>query len=50
MMVQAANMWSSDDLSLPRRLNHPGNRSVSLQRQMCSGAVVVLEVLDQDSA
>ncbi len=43
-MMQAADLWESDDLARIRRMNRAWIRAVLLKRQVSSGSMVIVEI------
>ena len=43
-MMQAADLWESDDLARIRRMNRTWFRAVLLKRQVSSGSMVIAEI------
>lgn len=49
-MMESANHWDFNDLSMVKRLHRSRFRGVFLQRQMRSAAVIVGEVISENPA
>ncbi len=43
-MMQAADLWESDDLARIRRMNRTWFRAVLFKRQVSSGSMVIVEI------
>ncbi len=47
-MMQAANLWESDDLTRIRQMNRPRFRAVLLKRQVSSAIMIIVAIGLQD--
>ena len=49
-MMQATDFWDGDDSSDAAMLNRPRVGAILVERKMCAGALVVVDIRRQDAA